>query len=102
MDIVTEAETKDWTEKDWAKFQKWLKGMLEVTDVTVTFTKKDGTERVMMCTLNPEFLPKAEVKEDKATRKKPDDLMVVYDIQSHGWRSFSIKSVKQVQCSITS
>ena len=44
--------TKDWTEQDWDKFTNWLTGMLKINEtVTVTFTKVDGSERVMNCTL---------------------------------------------------
>ena len=65
--------TKDWEDKDWNKFTKWLNSMLKVTDMTVTFTKKDGTERVMKCTLQPDVLPVVEVKplaEGKQPRKE--------------------------------
>ena len=50
--------TAEWTDKDWDKFTKWLGGMLRVSEGTVTFTKSDGTERVMKCTLMPDQLPK--------------------------------------------
>ena len=56
--------TSEWTDKDWNKFTTWLKGMLHVSDMSVTFTKADGTERVMKCTLQPELLPKVEIKEN--------------------------------------
>ena len=39
------------------KSRKWLIGLLESSPVEVTFTKRDGTERVMNCTLQPEYLP---------------------------------------------
>jgi len=55
MDAV-QIETT-WTDKDWDKFTEWLKGMLHVGPVTVTFNKKDGSERVMKCTLDPKELP---------------------------------------------
>lgn len=97
MDISEETDTTKWTEEEWQKFASWLSGMMQVADVTVTFTKKDGTEREMICTLNPDVIPKVEITEDKKERKKSENTMVVYDVVANGWRSFTIKSVKQVK-----
>lgn len=95
--------TTEWTDKEWNTFRDWIKGVLQTTpEVTVTFTKKDGTERVMKCTLDPDILPKQEVKEgqDRTERLKTDTVMPVYDVEVKGWRSFTIKSVKRVEFSI--
>jgi hypothetical protein len=95
-----ESPSKNWTDKDWNKFSKWLSSMLKSNDVTVTFTKVDGTERTMLCTLNPEKLPKVEITESKKERKKPTDSLAVYDLEKNGWRSFLIRSVKSVNFTI--
>jgi hypothetical protein len=92
--------TTSWTDKDWNKFSKWLKDMLHVDVATVTFTKKDGTERVMKCTLKPEHLPTAPITENKKERKVNDNVLAVYDVEANGWRSFTIKSVTRVQFTI--
>lgn len=89
-----------WTDKDWDKFTKWIKGMLKVDTVTVTFTKKDGNERVMECTLDPKLLPSAPVTESKREKKSNPDVLAVYDVKAQGWRSFAIKSVKSVNIKI--
>lgn len=81
---------------EWETFAKWIKDMLHVGPVKVTFTKKDGTERIMNCTLQPEALPKVEVKEDKEPRKKNTDSIAVFDLDNQAWRSFIIKNVKSV------
>lgn len=95
MNIMT-----TWTDKDWTTFNKWLKGMLKIDVATVTFTKKDGTERVMKCTLNPDQLPIIPVTEGKKERKINTDTLTVYDVEYNGWRSFQLKSVKMVQFTI--
>ncbi len=77
-------------------FRGWLKGVLTVQPATITFTKKDGTERVMNCTLRGDMLPVVEIKEDKAPRKQNDSVLSVYDIDAQGWRSFTINAVKRV------
>jgi hypothetical protein len=78
-------------------FRGWLKGVLTVQPATITFTKKDGTERVMNCTLRSDMLPAVEIKEDKTPRKQNDSVLSVYDIDAQGWRSFTLSSVKRVE-----
>ncbi len=95
MNISTE-----WTDNDWDKFTEWLKGMLTVSEGTVTFIKADGTERVMKCTLNPEQLPKVELKENVKPRKESTTSMRVFDLEKNEWRSFTIKKVTKVNFTI--
>jgi hypothetical protein len=98
--METNSISSEWTDKDWNKFTTWLKGMLHVSDVSVTFTKADGTERVMKCTLQPELLPKVEIKEGATPRKESTTSMRVFDLEKNEWRSFTIKSVKKVELTI--
>lgn len=76
--------------------RQWLATTLQENECKVTFTKKDGTPRVMYCTLHPSFLPPAK-KEDPLSQKKVralnEEVVVVYDTQSEGWRSFRVDSV---------
>lgn len=88
--------TTEWTDRDWNKLEKWLRGVLQTEIVKVTFTKKDGTERVMNCTLNPDIVPKIEIKEDKKPRKVSETTMSVFDTDIKEWRSFTTKSIKQL------
>lgn len=76
--------------------EKFLNDLLhsKVEHAVVTFTKADGTERVLQCTLNPEYIP---VSESKNTRKSSDEVMVVYDIEKDAWRSFRKDSVIKVE-----
>lgn len=101
-DINVNGPNAHWTDKDWSKFSKWLKGILKVGDAKVTFTKKDGTERIMRCTLDPKNLPPAPVTEGevKKERKVNTDTMAVYDMEAKGWRSFTLKSIKRVELTI--
>ena len=96
---------EDWTDNDWEKMRVWLKGVLQTNPVSVTFTKKDGTDRVMKCTLEPTTLepttlPPVEIKENKVERKKSENSIAVYDLDVKGWRSFTFKSVKNVSITI--
>jgi hypothetical protein len=68
----------------------------------VTFTKKDGTERVMNCSLAPTDIPAQVIDENKQyiARKPNPDTMRVFDLDKKEWRSFTIKSVKSVNISL--
>ena len=78
--------------------REWLISLLEQSPVEVVFTKKDGTERTMKCTLMEKFLPET-VGSD---RPRNDETLAVYDLEKDGWRSFRWDSVKQVNFSLGS
>lgn len=61
----------------------------------VTFTKKDGTERVMKCTLISDQIP--EENKPKGTGKKVqnDNIIAVYDLEADGWRSFKLDTITE-------
>ena len=60
----------------------------------VAFTKADGTERVMKCTLSKSYLPPdtRQVLTEEATRNP--NLVNVWDTEANSWRSFAIDRVK--------
>ena len=62
----------------------------------VTFTKKDGTERVMRCTRNPSFIPAEfhpKTSDEKENLEASDNIRV-FDVEKQGWRSFNYSTVK--------
>ena len=76
--------------------RKSITRKLNVNQFIITFTKKDGTERVMRCTLEASKLPVQESTETKTERKVSTETMAVFDLDVQGWRSFTKKSVKCV------
>lgn len=62
----------------------------------VKFTKVDGTERVMKCTLNEKYLPAQVDVEEISQDTTPKTSIAVWDIEKEGWRSFRIDSVKTI------
>lgn len=95
-------------EKDLKIFKRWLKSHLAYGPVTVIFTKKDGTERVMECTTNKDIIPDNPVHitntdnpidfpKPKKERKVNEDVMNVYDLEAKAWKSFRWDSIKQVR-----
>jgi hypothetical protein len=85
-------------EADLKLFKKWLRSHLKFGPVTVTFTKKDGTERVMKCTTNPTYILFKEpaLVESKREKKINEDVMPVYDMEAGHWKSFRWDSIKSV------
>jgi len=101
-------------EKDSKLFKKWLTSHLAFGPVTVVFTKKDGTERVMECTTSPSLVP-VEITEEKhytntdnpvdfpalkKEKKVNEDVCPVYDLEVKAWRSFRWDSIKSVRFEI--
>ena len=88
------------SEQDSDRFKKWLRSNLKSGLVTVTFIKKDGTERVMKCTTDPTLImfkdPSIVESKGPSTRKVNEDVMPVYDLESSAWKSFRWDSIKQV------
>lgn len=91
-------------EKETRLFKRWLKSHLNYGPVTITFTKKDGSERVMKCTTSTSLVPQepliegAEPKREKTPNK---DVCPVYDLEAKAWRSFRWSSIKQVTFTIS-
>lgn len=73
---------------------------LKMHTCKVMFTKVNGQERTMMCTLLPEHLPQnTDVKHLDEMHKKPENLetVVVWDLEAGGWRSFRVDSVQYAE-----
>ena len=87
----------DWSDEDWAIFDTWLRSILHSNIVQLTFTKVDGTERTMNCTLMPDMLPQVVVSEDKKERKVSTTSIAVCDVELKEWRSFRTTHVKQIR-----
>lgn len=66
--------------------------MLKNGIVNVKFTKTDGTERVMKCTLLEAMVKPHEKKTDRE-KKINEDIISVWDVEKEGWRSFRYDSI---------
>lgn len=76
-----------------------LMSMLTDNVCEVTFTKVNGDERVMSCTLQKDMIPNA-TKDDTLSQAKirnlNEEVLPVWDTKAEGWRSFRVDSVKQI------
>jgi hypothetical protein len=68
--------------------------------IEVTFTKVNGEQRVMRCTLKQEHLPPNTdigYLEEEHKREQNINTIACWDVHKGGWRSFRIENVIYVQ-----
>lgn len=70
-------------------------------EVVVTFTKKDGSERVMRCTRASDSIPEEKrpiLKTDSVDKSISSniDLITVWDLDREGWRSFDYRKILNI------
>ena len=98
-------------------FRDWVRNLLNVSEITVTFVKADGTLRDMRCTLDRDRIPpqpprelnKAPVdgivREDReiAALIKPEEshTQKVFDLDAGAWRSFRYDRLKKVTATMS-
>lgn len=79
-----------------------LMSQLHESILTISFTKKDGSERQMLCTLRSDLLPSYD-EEDKrqqsSSKPRPfnESILPVYDLENKGWRSIIITNINSVE-----
>ena len=94
------------------RIRGWVRGLLQNSEITVTFTKADGTDREMLCTLDHDKIPVAPakpvsasvdgiVRESKKPKKEPDPHSIrVFDLDKKEWRSFRFERLKKVTATL--
>lgn len=71
--------------------------------IEVHFTKTNGENRVMRCTLQPKMLPETyrksfdEQNEEKSFHQQNPNVIAAWDVEKGAWRSFRIESVTYCQ-----
>jgi len=63
---------------------------LSSNTLTITFAKKDGSQRVMKCTLQADKLP------GEALQPTKDTVITVYDVTEEDWRSIDLTRIVSV------
>lgn len=71
-------------------------------EVLVKFIKKDGTERVMKCTLNFSRIPESKKPkginlEKILTKIQKHKILSVYDLEKQDWRTVPFESLEFLQ-----
>jgi len=89
------------------QIREWVRGLLQNSEVTVTFTKADGTNRDMLCTLDHSRIPVSIakpvqsvdgiVRESRKPKKEPDPHSIrVFDLEKQEWRSFRFERLRKI------
>jgi hypothetical protein len=96
------------------QIRSWVRGLLTNSEINITFTKADGTDRDMLCTLDHSRIPVSVaklvsttapvdgiVRESKRPRKEPDPHSIrVFDVEKQEWRSFRFDRLKKVTATL--
>jgi len=106
-------------------FRDWVRSLLEVAEITVTFVKADGTVRDMRCTLDRDKIPPQPPKPEKLAKELPVDglkqhgfleedreiaaltepeeshTQKVFDLDAGAWRSFRYDRLKKVTATMS-
>ena len=95
----------------------WVNSLLNKQEITVQFTKADGTERDMKCTLNWDLIPAQpdknittgpvdgivleSAKKPRKEPKEPDPAVIkVFDVEAQAWRSFRMDRLKKITAEV--
>lgn len=73
-----------------------LRARLQEGVVQVTFTKKDGSNRVMLATLNEDLIPADKKPKGTGKTVDNDNTFAVFDTEADGWRSFNFDTVTDI------
>lgn len=71
--------------------------LLYKNDCEVTFTKVDGTVRVMPCTLREAAMPERDVNKFHETRVVNEKVISAFCLDKNEWRSFRVANVTDVK-----
>ena len=69
-----------------------LREQLKSNVMEVKFTKVNGEDRTMKCTLSSQYLPASDALEPSATPPN-EKVIAVWNLDTQGWRSFRTESV---------
>jgi hypothetical protein len=71
--------------------------LLHQHDCEVTFTKVDGSERVMPCTLREAAMPARDAAKFHETRVINEKVISAFCLDKMEWRSFRVENVRSIR-----
>lgn len=73
-----------------------LRELLQTNYAEILFTKKDGTKRLMKCTLREGDVIHYEKKTER-TVKTNEQTIAVWDLEAAGWRTINLDTIESVK-----
>jgi hypothetical protein len=93
-------------EPERAQFRSFFEARLHEGQATVEFTKADGSQRVMICTLSEDHGARyhsnntdVTVNQTAQNRRAHSEVRTVWDCEAKAWRSFRWDRLKRVEFS---
>jgi WYL_2, Sm-like SH3 beta-barrel fold len=81
------------------EFAEWMREYLSESKVAVTFTKKDGSERRMVCTKKSDLIPTDKLPKGTGSQST-GDAVAAFDLEKQEWRSFNTGSIKHIEWNV--
>lgn len=72
-----------------------IRELLKDGVIEVKFTKKDGSLRVMKCTLKEDLIPTEHAPKGTGKVKTSGDVISVFDVENNGWRSVNCATIQE-------
>jgi hypothetical protein len=73
--------------------KQFLKDILKKQVLQINFVKKDGTKRLMKCSLREDIVPKIEKTTTKKPKPENSNVLAVWDLEKEAFRSFKLDSL---------
>ena len=77
---------EQWTPEDQGSFKDQVRAALSKGEVAVTFTKADGSQRVLKGTTNLDYVPASQ--HPRGAKPENPEVQPVWDLEANAWRSF--------------
>ena len=77
-------------------FAQYLREYLIEAPIAVTFTKKDGTSRRLLCTKQESVIPTDKLPKGTGSAPK-GDAVAAFDIEKQEWRSFNTSNITRIE-----
>jgi hypothetical protein len=78
------------------EFAQYLREYLTEAKIAVTFTKRDGSIRRLLCTKMHDLIPTDKLP--TGTGKTPtNDAVAAFDVEKQEWRSFNTSNITRIE-----
>lgn len=94
--LASEAINQHVTAHD-ANWKNTFIELFKTGPISIIFTKKDGSERKMICTLKEELIPLCKMPKSKTIYDNINMVVRVFDLEKNAWRSVDVQKIITVK-----